>query len=61
MPSEVFDDDYLYFYADVLGEERSDADAEVGARLLSVRPGMRVLDVCLRVGADCRAPRAPRL
>jgi SAM-dependent methyltransferase len=45
VPSEVFDDDYLYFYASVLGEERSDADAETVARLLSLRRGMRVLDV----------------
>jgi SAM-dependent methyltransferase len=45
VPSELFDDDYLYFYVDVLGDERSDADAEVVARLLSLAPGMRVLDV----------------
>lgn len=45
VPPELFDDDYLYFYADILGDERSDADAEVVARLLSLRPGMRVLDV----------------
>ena len=45
VPPEIFDQDYLYFYADVLGPERSDADAEVVARLLSLRPGMRVLDV----------------
>jgi SAM-dependent methyltransferase len=43
--AELFDDDYLYFYADVLGDERSDADADVVKRLLSLRPGMRVLDV----------------
>ena len=30
--------------------ERSDADAEVVARLLSVRPGMRVLDVACGEG-----------
>jgi SAM-dependent methyltransferase len=42
---ELFDDDYLYFYADVLGDERSDADAEAVMRLLSLRTGMRVLDV----------------
>ena len=45
VPSEVFDDDYLYFYAEVLGDERSDADAEVVARLLSLGAGDRVLDV----------------
>jgi SAM-dependent methyltransferase len=42
---ELFDEDYLFFYQDVLGDERSDADAEVVARLLSLREGMRVLDV----------------
>lgn len=45
VPPELFDDDYLYFYVDVLGDERSDAAAEVVARLLSLAPGMRVLDV----------------
>jgi SAM-dependent methyltransferase len=45
VPPEVFDDDYLYFYGDILGAEQSDADARVVARLLSLRPGMRVLDV----------------
>jgi SAM-dependent methyltransferase len=45
VPPELFDDDYLYFYADILGDERSDADAETVARLLSLRPGVRVLDV----------------
>jgi SAM-dependent methyltransferase len=44
VPPEAFDDDYLYFYADVLGDERSDADAETVARLLALEPGMRVLD-----------------
>jgi SAM-dependent methyltransferase len=45
VPAEVFDDDYLYFYADALGEERSDSDAETIARLLSLEAGTRVLDV----------------
>ena len=45
VPPEMFDDDYLYFYADLFGAERSDTDAELVARLLSVEPGMRVLDV----------------
>jgi SAM-dependent methyltransferase len=45
VPPEIFDDDYLYFYADVLGAERSEADAELVARLLSLGPGARVLDV----------------
>jgi len=45
VPSELFDDDYLYFYAEAIGPSRSDAEAEVIAELLSLEPGMRVLDV----------------
>jgi SAM-dependent methyltransferase len=45
VPPEIFGEDYLYFYADVLGARRSDADAELVARLLSLGPGTRVLDV----------------
>ena len=45
VPEELFDEDYLYFYADVLGAERSDGDAELIARLLDLKPGIRVLDV----------------
>lgn len=44
VPSELFDDDYLYFYGDVLGPQRSDADAALISELLSLRTGMRVLD-----------------
>jgi 2-polyprenyl-3-methyl-5-hydroxy-6-metoxy-1,4-benzoquinol methylase len=44
VPSELFDDDYLYFYSDVLGPQRSDADAALISELLSLGPGMRVLD-----------------
>ncbi|MGZ4183861.1 MAG: GNAT family N-acetyltransferase [Solirubrobacteraceae bacterium] len=45
VPPELFDDDYLYFYSDLFDAQRSDADAELIARLLSLEPGMRVLDV----------------
>jgi SAM-dependent methyltransferase len=45
VPPEMFDEDYLFFYADVLSDERSDAEAELVARLLSLEQGMRVLDV----------------
>jgi SAM-dependent methyltransferase len=45
VPLELFDEDYLYFYEDVLAAERSDADAETVARLLELEAGMRVLDV----------------
>jgi cyclopropane fatty-acyl-phospholipid synthase-like methyltransferase len=45
VPPELFDEDYLYFYDEVLSAERADADAEVVARLLRLEPGARVLDV----------------
>jgi SAM-dependent methyltransferase/RimJ/RimL family protein N-acetyltransferase len=45
VPPELFDDDYLYFYADLFDAHRSDADTELIARLLSLEPGRRVLDV----------------
>ena len=45
VPPELFDDDYLYFYAGLFDTERSDDEAELIARLLSLEPGMRVLDV----------------
>ena len=41
---EIFDDDYLYFYAPGL-DERADGDAALITRLLDLRPGARVLDV----------------
>jgi SAM-dependent methyltransferase len=45
VPPEVFDEDYLYFYDELLTAERADADAEVVAGLLELEPGARVLDV----------------
>ncbi len=42
---DVFDEDYLYFYSDLLGEERSAHDAALVAGLVGLEPGMRVLDV----------------
>jgi cyclopropane fatty-acyl-phospholipid synthase-like methyltransferase len=42
--SEVFDEDYLYFYAPHL-EAVSDAHAETVWRLLDLEPGMEVLDL----------------
>jgi cyclopropane fatty-acyl-phospholipid synthase-like methyltransferase len=45
VPPEIFDQDYLYFYAEVLSDARSDADADLVARLLELEPGIRVLDV----------------
>jgi SAM-dependent methyltransferase len=45
VPPELFDEDYLYFYSRALGDEQSDTDAELLARLLDLQPRMRVLDV----------------
>jgi SAM-dependent methyltransferase len=44
VPSELFDDDYLFFYQDLLGAARSDADAARVISLLGLAPGDRVLD-----------------
>jgi len=41
---DVFDADYLYFFAEAL-EERALADAELIWRLLDIEPGMEVLDL----------------
>ena len=40
----LFDDDYLYFFADAL-DERSDTETDLIWRLLDLRPGMDVLDL----------------
>jgi SAM-dependent methyltransferase len=41
----VFDDDYLYFYEQVLTDERGDREAELIWRLGELGPGARVLDL----------------
>lgn len=43
--ADVFDDDYLHFYADILDDARSDAETALIRRLLRIGPGDRVLDV----------------
>ena len=60
---EVFDDDYLYFYADLLGDEASDAQAETIWRLLELEPGMDVLDLACGHGriANRLAARGARV
>jgi cyclopropane fatty-acyl-phospholipid synthase-like methyltransferase len=42
---ELFDEDYRCFYAEALGDERSDAETELLWRLLELEPGMEVLDL----------------
>ncbi len=44
VPLELFDEDYLYFYDELLDTEHGVADAEAVSRLLELGPGMRVLD-----------------
>jgi len=41
----LFDEDYLYFYADTLLDTRSDAETDLISRLLDIEPGMHVLDL----------------
>jgi SAM-dependent methyltransferase len=41
---QVFDEDYLYFYADVLPEEGTEREVELIWRLLGLEPGVSVLD-----------------
>lgn len=41
----VFNDDYLYFYADRLADERTEAEVDLIWRLLSIEPGSRILDL----------------
>jgi len=45
VPHDLFDEDYLYFYARTLTDERCDAETASIIRLLELAPGMRVLDV----------------
>jgi ubiquinone/menaquinone biosynthesis C-methylase UbiE len=42
---DVFDEDYLYFYETILSEERTARDVETISTLISLEPGMRVLDL----------------
>jgi cyclopropane fatty-acyl-phospholipid synthase-like methyltransferase len=48
----LFDEDYLHFHAEVLGEERSEAETELLWRLLELQPGMEVLDLACGHGAS---------
>jgi SAM-dependent methyltransferase len=45
MDASIFNDDYLYFYAERLSQERSDAETDVLCRVLGIEPGMHVLDL----------------
>lgn len=41
----VFDEDYLYFFDLLFGEERNERDVETIWCLLELEPGMEVLDL----------------
>jgi SAM-dependent methyltransferase len=41
----AFDDDYLYFYAELLTPERTAADVELVWKLLELEPGLELLDL----------------
>jgi SAM-dependent methyltransferase len=41
---ELFGEEYLHFYASMLGDERSEADTDAAIRFAELSPGMRVLD-----------------
>ena len=58
----VFDDDYLYFFAERL-EEAADEEADVIWKLLELRPGMEVLDLACGHGriANRLAERGARM
>jgi 2-polyprenyl-3-methyl-5-hydroxy-6-metoxy-1,4-benzoquinol methylase len=60
--SEVFNEDYLYFYCPDL-EKVSDAHAETVWRLLDLQPGMEVLDLACGHGriANRLAQRGARV
>jgi SAM-dependent methyltransferase len=41
----LFDDDYLFFYANILSDEVSDRQTDLIWRLLALEPGAQVLDL----------------
>lgn len=59
----LFDDDYLYFYDDLLSDERSDREVDLIWRLLGLEPGMEVLDLACGHGriANRLADRGARV
>jgi SAM-dependent methyltransferase len=59
----LFGDDYLWFWAGVLTDERSDAEADLAWRLLALEPGVEVLDLACGHGriANRLAARGARV
>ena len=60
---EVFDEDYLYFYADIVDEERTAEEVDLVWRLLELEPGLEVLDLACGHGriANRLAERGARV
>jgi len=60
---QLFDEDYLYFYEDLLTDEQSDTETELIWRLLELEPGMEVLDLACGHGriANRLAERGARV
>ena len=60
---EVFDEDYLYFYADIIDEERTAEEVELVWRVLELEPAMDVLDLACGHGriANALAERGARV
>ena len=42
---DAFDEDYLYFYEELLTPERTAADVELVWKLLELEPGLELLDL----------------
>jgi SAM-dependent methyltransferase len=60
---EVFDEDYLYFYENVIPDDRSEHEVEVVWRVLELEPGADVLDLACGHGriANRLAARGARV
>ena len=60
---DAFDEDYLYFYEELLTPERTAADVELVWRLLELSPGLELLDLACGHGriANALAERGVRM
>ena len=60
---EAFDEDYLYFYEELLTEERTAAEVELVWKLLDLEPGLELLDLACGHGriANALAERGVRV
>jgi ubiquinone/menaquinone biosynthesis C-methylase UbiE len=60
---EAFDEDYLYFYAELLTPERTAAEVELVWKLLELEPGLELLDLACGHGriANSLAERGVRV